>query len=281
MPRPNFLIIGAAKAGTSWVANKLDQHPQAFVGDSTYFFDNPAQFAKGVAWYEQCFHKGEGKLAVGEKTPSYLWGSKYTGDDPSIVPHRARQVLPDAKIIVILRNPVTRAVSHFNYAIRTGHLSPLYNIDKVLTGKQAPEKGKRILERGLYARQIERWLNYFPREQMQILSLERDAIGRPIETLEKLCRFLGIDASFRFKDADKADNQRLTRAELVMKYYARPLQRVFHAAFKPLLDRLPNKGIQASPETIAYLGNYYTEENERLARLLDWDLAIWSRKKAA
>ncbi len=281
MPRPNFLIIGAAKAGTSWIARKLEQHPEAFIGDSTYFFDNPEHFAKGVEWYERCFDAGAGKRAIGEKTPSYLWGSKYSADDPNVVPARVRQILPDARIIVILRNPVARAVSHFNYAIRTGHLSPLYNINKVLTAKQAPSKGARILERGLYCRQLERWMSHFPREQIRILFLERDAIARPDETLADLCRFLGIDASFQFKDADKADNQRLTRPELILKYYAPPVQKVLHSVLKPLLNRLQNKGIQAAPETIAYLKSYYAEENARLARLLGLDLSWWGLAKAA
>ena len=275
MPRPNFLIIGAAKAGTSWISRKLEQHPDVFIGDSTYFFDNPRHWANGVAWYERCFEAGTGKRAVGEKTPSYLWGSKCSEDDPNFVPARVRQGLPDARIIVILRNPVARAVSHFNYAIRTGHLSPLYNIDKVLRGTQAPTKSARILERGLYCRQLERWMNIFPRKQIRILFLERDAIARPNQTLAELCRFLDIDASFPFKDADKADNQRLSRPELILKYYAPPIQKLVHAVLKPLLDRLPKKGINPGPETIAFLQNYYADENSRLAKLLGIDLSCW------
>ena len=278
MPLPNFLIIGAAKAGTSWVARRLSQHPQVYESGSTYFFDNPMHFAKGVAWYERWFHGAKDALAIGEKTPSYLWGAKYDpNSDPSIVPQRVRQVIPSARLIVILRNPVSRAVSHFNYAIRTGHLSPFSNIDRVLACRQHEVKGQRILERGLYCRQIERWLKYFPRERMRILILERDVVQRPHETLIDLCQFLGIDATHKFKDAHRAENQKISKFELVLKYYAPPVQRLL----RPVLWFMPQQSFAPSAETSAYLADYYAAENARLENLLGQDLSCWRRAKAA
>jgi hypothetical protein len=278
MTIPNFLIIGAAKAGTSWIARRLEQHPQVFVGDSTYYFDHPQHFAKGVEWYEQCFRKAVGKQAVGEKTPSYLWGSKYDSNaEPGVVPRRVRQIIPNARIVAILRNPVHRAVSHFNYAIRTRHLSPFVNIDKVLTCQQLADKGERILERGLYCRQVERWLDCFPREQMRIYILERDVVQRPVETLTDLCTFLGVDSSFSFKGANRAENQKISKVEMVLKYYARPVQKML----RPVLKFLPRTSFTPSRETAAYLADYYAAENARLESLLGWDLSCWNRSKAA
>jgi hypothetical protein len=278
MPLPNFLIIGAAKAGTSWIARRLEQHPQVFVGDSTYFFDNPVHFAKGVEWYEQCFRDAKDMRAIGEKTPSYIWGSKYdAGADPSIVPRRVRQVLPNARLIAILRNPASRAVSHFNYAIRTRHLSPFADIDRVLTRRQHAIKAERILERGLYCRQLERWLDYFPREQMRILILERDVVKRPTETLVNLCGFLGVDATYGFKGANRAENQKISKFEMLLKYYARPVQKLF----RPVLKFLPQKSFAPNGETTAYLSDYYAAENARLEELLGCDLSCWNRAKAA
>jgi hypothetical protein len=278
MPLPNFLIIGAAKAGTSWIARRLGQHPQVYEAGSTYFFDNPVHFAKGIAWYERCFRGAKGALAIGEKTPSYLWGAKYdSSSDPSIVPQRVRQVIPNARIIVIVRNPANRAVSHFNYAIRTGHLSPFSDIDRVLTGRQHAVKGQRILERGLYCRQIERWLQRFPREQMRILILERDVVQRPTETLTDLCHFLGVDATYPFKDAHRAENQKISKFELVLKYYASPVQRIL----RPVLRFLPQQSFAPSAATSAYLTDYFAAENARLEHLLGHDLSCWRRAKAA
>ena len=278
MPLPNFLIIGAAKAGTSWIARRLAQHPQVFETGSTYFFDNPAHFAKGTAWYEQCFRGAKDARAIGEKTPSYLWGSKYDSrTDPSIVPQRVRQVIPNARLIVILRNPVSRAVSHFNYAIRTGHLSPFSDIDRVLTGQQHAVKGQRILERGLYCRQIERWLEYFPRERMRILILERDVVQRPSETLIDLCQFLGVDATHRFKDAHRAENPKISKFELVLKYYAPRT----HRMLRPVLQFLPQQSFAPSAETTVYMADYFAAENARLESVLGCDLSCWRRAKAA
>lgn len=278
MPLPNFLIIGAAKAGTSWVARRLGQHPQVYEVGSTYFFDNPIHFAKGVEWYEQCFRGATDALAIGEKTPSYLWGAKYDcSTDPSIVPQRVRQIIPHARIIVILRNPANRAVSHFNYAIRTGHLSPFSDIDRVLTCRQHAVKGQRILERGLYCRQIERWLRYFPREQMRILVLEHDVVQRPAETLVDLCQFLDVDATYKFKDAHRAENQKISKFELVLKYYVPPVQKML----RPVLRFLPQQSFAPSAATSAYLADYFAAENARLEGLLGHDLSCWRRAKAA
>lgn len=278
MPLPNFLIIGAAKAGTSWVARRLGQHPQVYEGGSTYYFDNPIHFAKGVEWYTQCFRGAKDARAIGEKTPSYLWGAKYDSSaDPSIVPQRVRHIIPDARIIVILRNPANRAVSHFNYAIRTGHLSPFSDIDRVLTGRQHAVKGQRILDRGLYCRQIERWLKYFPREQMRILILERDVVQRPTDTLIDLCQFLGVDATHKFKDAYRAENQKISKFELVLKYYAPPVQRVL----RPVLRFLPQQSFAPNAATSGYLADYFAAENARLESLLGHDLSCWRRAKAA
>lgn len=243
----------------------------------TYFFDNPENFARGVEWYQRFFGESAGKRAVGEKTPSYLWGEKFFpmgSGDPDNVPRRVREVIPEARLIVVLRNPVTRAISHFNHSIRSGKLSPFADIDRVLTGNDSPyAQSLGHLERGLYSKQIVRWLKFFPREQLRILIFERDVIQQPTETLNELCTFLGIDPKFEFKTVHSKENQKLCKTELILKYYVPPLRKVL----RPILKRLPQDSFKARAETYEFLANYYAKENQQLARELGVDLSCWEK----
>ncbi len=279
MPVPNFLIIGAQKSGTTWVSHRLMQHPQVFIEQGTYFFDNPTHFARGVNWYSRCFEAGAGKAAIGEKTPSYLWGEKFPASgEATNVPRRVRDVLPHAKLIIVLRNPVTRAVSQFNHSIRSGKLSPFVNIDAALTGRRPDAvRGLGIFERGLYSRQIERWFQFFPREQFQILVFERDVMQQPLPCLDRLCRFLSIDPAFQFKTVANRDNEKLSKIELILKYYVPPLRRVL----RPIIKRLAKESFRPQSATLAHLHEAYAEERERLATLVGVELSCWERARSA
>jgi hypothetical protein len=281
MPGPNFLIIGAQKSGTTWVSHRLQQHPEVFLVHGTYFFDNPKRFARGVEWYERFFRDGAGKKAIGEKTPSYLWGEKFSpmgSGEPNNVPRRVREILPDVRLIAVLRNPVTRAISHFNHSIRSGKLPPFTDIDRALTGGEPGRtRGLGLLERGLYCDQIQRWLRYFPREQIRILVFERDVIQHPKTCLTGLCSFLGIDPAFEFQTVHSKENQKLCRTELVLKYYAPAMRK----ALQPILKRLPQDSFRARPETYAFLADYYAGPNECLARELGVNLSCWKKVAAA
>jgi hypothetical protein len=274
MTTPSFLIIGAQKCGTTWLSHRLRQHPEIFTASNIFFFDNPANYARGIAWYAEHFKDARGARAIGDKTPSYIWGSRYEPHDPGAVARRARQTLPDARLVVTLRNPVARAISQFNFAIQAGKMSPLTSIDEVLTGRSRIGPGENILDRGRYARQLERWLEYFPRERLRVLLLERDIADRPAETLTDLCNFLGVDSTFAFQEVHESERRGLSKAEIVLKYYARPLQKLL----KPVFSMLPKGRYAPSAETLKFLTEYYAPENERLARLLDIDLSCWQKR---
>jgi hypothetical protein len=279
MPVPNFLILGAQKSGTTWVSHRLMQHPQCFVVHGTYFFDNPVNYAKGIDWYLRFFDAAADKVAIGEKTPSYLWAERFPENGPAeTVCRRVREVMPDGKFIVVLRNPVTRAVSNFNHSIRAGEISPLVNIDAALTGRRMNQvRGAGIFERGMYAQQLERWFSFFPRERFLILIFERDVVQRPHECLVSLCRFLGIDPEFEFQTVTSPENEKLSRTELVLKYYAPPVRKLV----RPLLSRLPHASFRPQPQTIEFLEQFYADERARLEKLLGVDLECWSMKSHA
>ena len=101
MPLPNFVGIGAQRAATTWAHICLREHPDVFLPDTkeVHFFNR--NFDRGIAWYEAHFARHAGEAAVGEVTPNYL-------NNEEAIPRMAH-VLPEARLFVILREPIQRA----------------------------------------------------------------------------------------------------------------------------------------------------------------------------
>jgi lipopolysaccharide transport system ATP-binding protein len=116
-PLPDFVVLGTQKGGTSFFYRLLTEHSlvRAAAAKELHFFDN--KFAEGVGWYRRCFSEGKRvdghRTITGEASPSYLF-------DPQ-VPERMAQVVPEARLIALLRNPVDRAYSHYQMEVRRGN----------------------------------------------------------------------------------------------------------------------------------------------------------------
>jgi Sulfotransferase domain len=203
---PDFVIIGAQKGGTSFLYQLLVQHPHvkpAFAKEVHYFDLN---FRKGDNWYRSYFPvqvRNSRKYITGEASPYYLFHPH--------APRRASTVLPDAKLIVMLRNPVDRAYSHYQHQVKRGKGEGR----ETLTFEEAIEAEKRILpgevskmlqdefyeslrhrtrsylRRGIYIDQLLAWSSFFPRKQMLILKSE-DLFNDTTNVLERILDFLKI-----------------------------------------------------------------------------------------
>jgi hypothetical protein len=197
---PNFFLVGAAKAGTSSVYAYLSQHPQVFFPriKEPHFFTQvraPAQqrpFVEAItdrAEYLRLFRDADRCEVVGDASPSYLWHQE--------VPHRIRAQVPDAKIAILLRDPVERAYSHYLMDYREGVQDmPFY--EALVRDLSQSEKGWGIsslyFELGQYARQVSRYLETFPPERIRILFFED--FRRDVKcSLSELVRFLELDAA--------------------------------------------------------------------------------------
>ena len=275
---PNFLILGAQKSGTSWLHAMLSQHPEVFLPEEElHFFDKADRHALGVAWYESHFAGAERFRAVGEKTPDYLWanGRGVEGHLPD-VHHNVQRLLPDAKLIITLRDPVERAVSAALHLLRTRRVSPLHSIDDLLVGDAAElVRGHGVIEYGYYHRQITAYLELFRVEQMCFLIFEEDIRRDPDVTLRRVCEFLEIDLGFSFAQVETGVNvAQRSRLGLVLDYYVPTLGRATRA-----IDRfLPAHRPRPSPETQHRLYELYRDENERLFELLGRRPASWLRE---
>lgn len=256
---PAFIIVGTMKAGTTSLAGNLKLHPQIFMPqrEVRFFNDN---WHEGIDWYRRIFAPGAGKVC-GEKTPDYMRVRHYM--------KRMHKVVPDAKIIVLLRDPVARLLSEINHRMSAGRLPAADRIDgdyvrKVILGD--PLRRRRTLDRGFYLKQIQQnVLPYFPRDRVLIRSTDEraraidrgqldasrlkgqltgiDGSGFTVDLLNDVCDFLGVDP--------------------------------FTGAESFVLSGVRVYSAPATTEAKKMLYDLYAEENARLFDFLGFDIPSW------
>lgn len=239
---PDFLVLGAQKSGTTALYHMLIQHPLVVKRTGElHFFD--LNYRKGVEWYQSQFpEKPEPHYLAGEKSPYYLFHP--------LVPSRVKALYPHVKLIIVLRNPIDRAYSHYWHNVRDqretlsfaealkAEPSRLAGQQKKLQqpGYKSPSYLRySYLARGIYVEQIQRWLNVFPREQFFIIS-SRDLKEQPVATMNSLFAFLGLPAyPVSYPDADNRFDYPRMNPQLreVLRAYFKP----FNQQLEILLDR--------------------------------------------
>lgn len=201
---PDFIIIGVQKGGTSSLYYYLSQHPELKLStrQEIHYYDK--NYQNGIGWYKSFFPLSSSPKKTGESTPYYIFH-----------PHVAKRIkkdIPDVKLIVMLRNPVDRAYSHYNMEKR------VYR-DKVATFEEAlalekertEEDTRKLLDdpdhysyahqtytylaRGRYYNQLVNWFEYFDKEQFLFIKSE-DFFSNPKKELERAYAFLGISKIF-------------------------------------------------------------------------------------
>jgi hypothetical protein len=221
---PDFIIIGTQRGGTTSLYRYLTAHPDvgSALRKEVHFFDR--YFEKGMNWYLAHFPvRGEAPV-VGEASPYYLFHPH--------APERARAVVPHARFIALLRNPIDRAYSHYQMRARKGLESLSFEdaIDKEaerLSSSADPASStwrhSSYIRRGLYLDQVERWMSVFPREQILIIKSE-DFYSDPERVFLETLAYLGLrpwsPRNFReYHLAEYPDMAPATRKRLA-EYYA-------------------------------------------------------------
>jgi hypothetical protein len=196
---PYFVIIGASKCGTTFLYHLLIQHPyvESAAAKELHFFDILFE-DEGVEWYRQCFPAPrweEGRRTItGEATPmlAHLHA-----------PERMARVVPGARLILLLRNPVDRAYSLYQHWVRSGVETLAFEevIEDEMTrlpGAIRPEHLDDVddvpfgyLSRSIYVDHLMRWSEYFPEERLLVLKSE-DFFERPQEILRQVLEFLDL-----------------------------------------------------------------------------------------
>ena len=303
MALPDFLIIGAPKAGSTALHVALAQHPDLFLSDpkEPKFFlcdqqppdpahqrgPGDAHSAREWVWdrgrYEALFANAPAGTLRGESTPFYLWDTASHS--------RIRALIPDVKMIAVIRDPIDRAYSNWAHLWCDG-LEP--ESDFLAACRLEPSRAQagyapfwRYLETGLYGRQLEHLYTVFPREQVFVLRY-RQLIDAARNTLDEIAAFLGVRAGLVSRVPrsnvsnwvpDRGVNRalrRVIRAGAVAGSHL-PSQ-VWREAQRPVLAALHRGGRRRPPLTVEQrttLLPYFESDVALLGRLTGVDYADW------
>lgn len=298
MAMPNFILIGAQKAGTTAIAHYLEQHPQVFMSPSKepgfFAFEGNLPNFKGpgdqslyskiitnLEDYSKLFETATNEIAIGEATTWYLY-SQHAADN-------IKYHTPDAKLIAILRNPIDRAYSAYMHAVRDNR--EMLPFEEALEAEhQRITAGWEYLWHyqaiGRYAEQLERYYALFPAEQIQIY-LYDDLQSKPERLVHDIFQFLNVDPGFQppvftrlnisGKKKSKAIDQ-LLNDKNPLKQALKPLLPIRFR--KQLADQVRTFNYQKSecPDKIRIrLHNQLKDDILRTQDLIGRDLSHWLR----
>ena len=302
---PDFIIGGAPKCGTTTLHYVLDQHPEIGLPRGEIFFfdaDDPvthpdffrvagnrlewqdARTGNAFAWYLAQFAALAGKRHIGEDTTTYLMSE--------VAPRRIRNLLPNARLIFMLRHPVRRAYSQYWHHVNSGRIA--VPLERAITNHPS------IILGSTYVSGLRRFLDHFPREQLKVVFFE-DMVRDMKTTVDDVTQFLGA-APMTVDGADTWHNRTyysalpaLQRAfnivgrQLVRSRYSDHLQpsgkmqrrfsrRITHFYMQAVRRLLPES--DSSPpmrqETREFLAEHLAARNEGLSKLLGRSVStVW------
>jgi hypothetical protein len=291
---PNFLVIGAEKSGTTWIYDRLRRHPDIFMPEvkEVHFFNRlnsnleTRQNYKehDLEWYKAHFRDREREAAVGEATPMYLCDEK--------APERIHLHVSDVRLIACLRYPTDRAYSHYWMARGKKHTTRSFQ-------EVVQSRSPRFIKRGRYGKQLDRYLSHFDRSQIHIL-VHEELFADPIEHLNEICSFLGVDDTF-YRDqswiTDTVNRSSTVRSTILHRMIGRTAKWMRdHVGFRQMLDLLKKSGItdrvkEANKATRDYpdmpyelrheLDQYYAPTVQRVEEMLNREIQPWRNRSTA
>lgn len=280
-PELAFIGIGAARCGTTWLAKRLDAHPDVFIPErkELHFFNNDKQFKRfGINGLARYFPEPDGRL-FGEYTPRYLVNRTAL--------ERIRDYFPQARILILLRDPVERALSQYRYFRFVKFKEPIANFRDALTGCHHGD----YVEKSQYLEQLHTVYELFSKEQVSI-GLYEDLRSEPEAFLQAIFAFIGLtphpfkqEAGARVNSADNteyAPPQFLAKANRFFVNTDIPIlkSKVFRSGVQSLIRAgqqraAGNHAVFEPPsaeEKAAIFEAYFAADIERLSGLLDRDL---------
>jgi len=291
MPLPNFLCVGAQKAGTTTLHDILIQHPEIYLPEikETKFFQNNSKYEKGLEYYEkEFFGKWNGEKAVGEIDPEYMYFE--------YVPERIYKHLgKDIKLIFMLRNPVDRAYSHYWMSYRRGYETEAFKRAIELEEKRIKlgefhKNHFSYISRGLYAKQVKRYLKFFSRENMFFIVFEEDFLEKRKKTISNLLNFLNVDANVNLNLDLKSNQSSLPRLKFLRDVMYKPniIKKIgtmmipsesLRTKIFMTLDRFNQKPVKPPKLESKFrkklLYDYFIEDIRELESILGRTLSIW------
>jgi len=295
MSMPNFLIVGAAKAGTTSLYHYLKQHPQIFMSalkEPKFFalegkklnFNGPSQHintdsVNNLKDYRALFADVTTEKSIGEASPLYLYDNQ-----------AAKQIhsrLPEAKLIVILRDPVERAFSSFAHLVREGYETLSFEEGLAEENKRIQENWAPLWyyqDKGFYYEQLKRYYKLFAASQIKVYLFE-ELCNDPMGLLRSIYNFLGVDADF-VPDLTKCNVSGVPKSKAFQALLTQknPIKSAAKALLPGSLRRslyreLKTRNLGEKPvlsvETRHQLQALYREDTLQLQTLINRDLSHW------
>jgi hypothetical protein len=264
MRLPDFLVIGAMKCATSSLHAQLAAQPGIAMSapKEPNFFGDDETYARGISWYSSLFPTDNGTLLVGESSTQYTKFPTY----PSAA-QRIQRILPDARLVYVIRHPVERLVSHYI------HDWTMRKINCPLD--EAIDRYPALVDCGKYAMQLSQYLAYFDSDQILVVFFER-LTSYPHEEFDRICRFLGYPGKAAWNDNDAEHNvstQRLRASPVRDLLVDAPLLRAIRRQLVPRAIRSAVKrlwSMKRRPQPT-------TERLDQLHQVFDSDLAVLGR----
>ena len=301
MPLPNFLIVGVPKSGSSSLYYYLSQHPEIYtspIKEPDFFafeegenvkFDGPGDqqyydknLVNNLAAYKALFDGVSNQKAIGEASIIYLYSPK--------APDRIKQLIPNVKLIVILRNPIDRALSSFAHLRREGR-EPLADFSAALKEEENRIEAKwehlwHYTRVGFYYTQLKRYFTTFPADQIAVYLFD-EFKAQPLEITQKIFQFLNVDRNFIPDTSLKRNVSGRPKSRTLHTFLKRPsrlkatLRPLFPANLrKSLWMKMMQKNIvpgkaRLPEETRKHLTELYRDEIVNLQSLIQRDLSKW------
>jgi hypothetical protein len=276
---PNFLIIGAMKSGTTSVYGHLKEHPDVFMPahKEPEFFSDETVWKKGVSWYESLFNGRSTEKAVGEASTGY---AKYPAFPYAA--ERIAKLLPDVKLIYVIRSPIERIYSHYVHNYYAGR--EMRNLNEAVL------EDEHYIQVSRYYMQIEHYLKYFPRENLKVVILD-DLKTEPLAVMQDIYQFLGVDSSFipktinekkhQSKNKQGRENSLMKKIKKLPFYHSisSRLSEQTKSWLNPFLRKYVQVPEKLSGETRERLVEKLKQDVEQLSEYLVRDLTVWLQSK--
>ena len=274
---PFFVVIGAMKAGTTSLHEYLSLHPELsmpLAGKELNFFNDDEKWSEGRDWYRRQFDRNASKK--GEVSPNY---SMYPASRS--VPERMHSLLPEARLIYILRDPIERLLSHVRHQWIDGRETR--EIDEILADT---DDRWHYVGYGRYHEQLSRFLPFYNPERILIVTLESLAAD-PRSVMRRIFEFLEVDAGFEsdaFGTKSNVSNERLRPGRILRAVNAGPLAALKGAIPDGLRGRLkrsvasPLPQVGLSEAQRAGLIAAFRDDVARMAEFAQRDFEEWKHR---
>ncbi|MBX7107469.1 MAG: sulfotransferase domain-containing protein [Chitinophagales bacterium] len=296
MAVPNFLCVGAQKAGTTTLYEILKQHPDIFLPQKvkeTKFFVNAEKYAKGLKFYEKEYFSEYGmQAAIGEVDPAMMYEEKAA--------QRIYESLGnDVKLIFIFRNPAARAYSHYLMSQRKGFEDLSFDAAVAaeadrLKSNPSQKFNFSYISRGYYTAQLNRFRKYFKEENILCLVFEDDFIKNRLETFNRIQDFLGVkhaELNLQIRSNEAAAPRSKAVHELTRK--KNPLRSMLGKLLPSTMRKWLQRFIASKNAVVAenarldsrkemeLIDKFFISDIHQLEQLIHRDLSTWYGRSAS